>query len=303
MNRPSRALWMLLLLSVRPAWAESFAHVTRPGDTAEALATQYYNNRSLAALVREVNKLPPNANLRPGQRLRIPSATQYRVNRGETLEIVAKRRLGDARRAHFLAEWNGLKPGAQPSAGTKLLVPELILHRAAAPESFAALAKNLFGDAAQAKMLQAYNFHPGALIGRGERILIPFTMVRSQAAVSVSAAQHARKPEDTARLEAEQAARLAAGVALAEKAYRDGNYAEIPGALIRLLASEKPSEQQLGEIHRLLAFAYVALGVDELAFKEFQEMLQHDPQATLDAATVSPKIREVFDRAKKLRSR
>lgn len=303
MNRPHRVLWVLLLLSARPAWAEPFAHVTRPGDTAEVLAAQYYNNRSFAALVREVNKLPPNANPKPGQRLRIPSATQYRVNRGETLELVAKRRLGDARRAHFIAEWNGLKPGAQPAAGTKLLLPDLILHHATAPESFTALAKNLFGDAAQAKMLQAYNFHPGALIGRGERILIPFTMVRTQTAVSVPAAPHVRKAEDTARLEAEQAARLAAGVALAEKAYRDGNYAEIPGALIRLLASEKPSEQQLGEIHRLLAFAYVALGVDELALKEFQEMLQHDPKATLDAATVSPKIREVFDRAKKLRAR
>lgn len=303
MSRPYRALSLLLLLSAGPARAESFAHVTRPGDTAETLAAQYYNNRSLAALVREVNKLPANANPKPGQRLRIPSATQYRLTRGETLDLVAKRRLGDARRAHFLAEWNGLKPGVQPPAGSKLLLPELILHHAAAPESFAALAKNLFGDAAQAKMLQAYNFHPGALIGRGELILIPFTMMRAQPTAAVPAPQHVRKPEDTARLEAEQAARLAAGVALAEKAYRDGNYAEIPGALIRLLVSEKPSEQQLGEIHRLLAFAYVALDVDELAFKEFQEMLQHDPKATLDTATVSPKIRDVFDRAKKLRSR
>ncbi|HEX2569803.1 MAG TPA: LysM domain-containing protein [Polyangia bacterium] len=303
MNRPYRALSMLLLLSAGAARAESFNHVARPGDTPETLALQYYSNRSLAALVREANKLPPSANPKPGQKLWIPSATQYRVGRGETLEVVARRRLGDARRAHFLAEWNGLKPGAQPPAGSKLLLPELILHRATAPESFVALAKNLFGDPAQAKMLQAYNFHTGALIGRGERILIPFTMVRAQASAGATAAQHARKPEDTARLEAEQAARLAAGVALAEKAYRDGNYTEIPGSLIRLLASERPSDQQLGEIHRLLAFAYVALGVDDLALREFEEMLQHDPKATLDAATVSPKIREVFDRAKKLRSR
>jgi hypothetical protein len=304
MKRLPGALGMLLLLYGVTARAEPFAHLARPGDTAETLAAQYYNNRALAALVREANKLPPSANPKPGQRLRIPSATQVRLNRGETLELVAKRRLGDARRSRFLAEWNNLKPGEQPSASAKLLLPDQILHRARAPESFTSLAKNLFGDVAQAKMLQAYNFRPGSLIGRGERILIPVTMVvRPQTAANVASSQHARKAEESARTEAEQAARLAAGVALAEKAYRDGNYAEVPGALIRLLASEKPSEQQLGEIHRLLACAYVALGVEELALKEFQEVLQHDPHVTLDAATVSPKIRAIFDRAKKLRSR
>jgi hypothetical protein len=66
-----------------------------------------------------------------------------------------------------------------------------------------------------------------------------------------------------------------------------------------VLTSEDPSEAQLAEIFRLKAFAYVALGMDELAVSAFREVLARRPDVSLDVATVSPKIRAALDRAKK----
>ena len=62
---------------------------------------------------------------------------------------------------------------------------------------------------------------------------------------------------------------------------------------------EDPSEAQLAEIFRLKAFAYVALGLDELAVNAFREVLARKPDVALDEATVSPKIRAALERAKK----
>jgi hypothetical protein len=92
---------------------------------------------------------------------------------------------------------------------------------------------------------------------------------------------------------------VAARLAQAELAYKEGSYPDVPAQLTKLLSEEDPSEPQLVAIHRLLAFAYVALGADEVAVKEFREVLERDPDLVLDPALVSPKIRAAFDRAKR----
>ena len=65
--------------------------------------------------------------------------------------------------------------------------------------------------------------------------------------------------------EVELAARVGGLLVEAEKAYRDGSYAEVSANLDKLLSEEDPSECQLAEIFRLKAYAYVALGMDDLA--------------------------------------
>jgi LysM repeat protein len=299
----------LLLGLAGSARARVITHLARPGDTPETLAAEYYGNRALALFILEANGLRGRP-IRPGQKVRIPTAFHYRMRRGETLEVVAARFLDDRRRAPFLAQWSGLARGDRGREGADLLVPFQFVHRAAAPESLSAIAKSFYGDPGQAKLLQTYNFRVSPMLAAGERVVVPIAHVRVRAVrldpepapkstPGVAAAPPpAVAPSDPEKREAELAARVAARLAEAEKSYKEGNYDDVPAALTKLLSEEDPSEAQLVAIHRLLAFAYVALGADAVAVKEFREVLERDPACTLDAALVSPKIRAAFARAK-----
>ena len=293
------AVGVLLFAEVSHA---GVVHVVRAGETVESVAAAYYGNRSLALLVLEANHLARGAHLRPGQKLAIPAQSHVRVKRGQTLGEIAKRTLGDARRAEWLAEWNGFSPSQKPRDDAELKVPYQIVHTAGAPESLSSVARMFFSDPSQAKMLQSYNFRGAAPLAKGETILVPILVkvraVRLPSGAAAKAARAKAHEDDTQKREAELAARVAARLELAEKAYREGSYSEVPPSLTKLLSEEDPSEAQLVDIHRLLAFAYVALGADEVAVREFREVIARDPDATLDATTVSPKIRAAFEHAR-----
>jgi hypothetical protein len=295
---------LAILVAAAPADARVLLHVARATDTPEALAAEYYGNRSLALFILEANGLPRGRGLKAGQKVRIPTAFRYRLKRGETLELIAARFLEDKRRAPYLAQWSGLPRGDKGREGEEVVVPFQLVHKAPAPESLQSLARNYYGDAGQAKLLAGYNFRSSPVLAPGDKLIVPITHVRVR---SVHLAPHAAPsekvaeapPPDAAKREAELAERVAARLARAELAYKEGSYPDVPAQLTKLLSEEDPSEPQLVAIHRLLAFAYVALGADEVAVKEFREVLERDPDLVLDPALVSPKIRAAFDRAKR----
>lgn len=301
----------------RPAAARVVLHQAKPGDTPESLAADYYGNRSLALFIVEANALRPGAPLKPRQKVRIPTAFRYRVRRGDTLDGLAQKFLQDKRRAPFLASFSGLKPGERPREGQELLVPFQHVHTAPAPESVTSLARAFYGDASKAKLLEEFNFRTTPMVAKGEKLLIPIAHVRVRAVrlENPPAAAPSAKPAaaaDRARLEAAPAReaerrelalarRVAARLVEAERSYRNGNYPDVPALLDKLLADEDPSEAQLAEIFRLKAFAYVALGEEELAVNAFREVIARQPEVRLDIASVSPKIRAALDRARKVR--
>jgi hypothetical protein len=297
-----------LLAAAAPSQARVLLHTARAGDTPEALAAEYYGNRSLAQFILEAPALPRGRALKAGQRVRIPTAFRYRLKHGETLELIAQRFLDDKRRAPFLAQWSGLARGDKGREGEEVLVPFQFVHRAGAPESLQAIARGYYGDPGQSRLLAAYNFRSSPVLAPGERLLVPIAHVRVRAVhlapLKAPADKMADKvPEtpspDAAKREAELAARVAARLQQAEQSYKEGSYPDVPAQLTKLLSEEDPSEAQLVAIHRLLACAYVALGAEEVAVKEFREVLERDPDATLDPATVSPKIRAAFERARR----
>jgi hypothetical protein len=308
---PLLLLGWLLGLGPQPAWASLgvVLHVARAGDTPESLATTYYGNRARALFIREANHLRPSQRLRAGVQVKIPTAFKVKVRRGDTLERLARRYLDDSRRAHFLGEWNGVKPGERLRDGVELKVPFHLTHLASAPESLATLALAFYGDAGQGKLLAAYNFRQAPVLARGESLVVPVPHVRVRAMWLASTRSPARAPhkaeapsspsssEAQAR-EEELAHRVGERLRQAERAWQEGSYEDVVDLLSRLLADEDPSEAQLVAIHRLLGFAYVALGHQEPAKNEFRPVLERDPQAALDDATVSPKIRAVFEQAR-----
>jgi LysM repeat protein len=311
-------LWTALALFSGTASARMVVYAARPGDTPESIAADYYGNRSLALFLVEGNGLERDAKLKPGQKIRIPTAFHYKVRKGDTLEALAQRFLDDKRRSSFLAQASGLRLADRLREGQDLVIPFQHVHRAEAPESLSSVARAFYGDAAKAKMLADYNFHATPMLAKGERILVPISHVRIRSvrlqptAPPASGPASTRLPplertpaiaaasvEEARRREAELAARVGQHLKAAEEAYREGSYAEVPAQLDRLLTEEDPSEAQLAEIFRLKAYAYVALGMDELAESAFREVIARKPDLSLDQATVSPKIRAALERAKK----
>lgn len=312
-TRAIAALLCLLLSST--AWAKIVMYTAKAGDTPESIAADYYGNRSQAIFIIETNGFERDKPLHPGQRVRIPTAFHYRVRRGDTLEGLAQRFLDDKRRAPFLAAFSGLRGTDKLREGQDLLVPFQHVHRTEMPESLQSVARTFYGDASKWKLLMDYNFRSAPILAKGDRILVPIAHVKiravrlEQVAVRPSGkAKEAPAPtvtlaaapaKEAQKREAELAERVGKQLQIAEKAYKDGSYSDVPAVLDKVLTEEEPSEAQLAELFRLKAFAYVALGLDDLAVKAFREVLARKPDLSLDAATVSPKIRAALDRAKK----
>jgi hypothetical protein len=297
------------------ASARVVIYSTKSGDTPESIAADYYGNRSLVLFIAEGNGLERGKSIKPGTKVRIPTAYLYRVKRGDTLEALAQRFLDDKRRAPFLAAFSGLKPSDKLREGQDLTVPFQHVHRAPAPESLQSVARAFYGDASKGKLLADYNFRSLPMLAKGDAVLVPIAHVRIRAvrlqpvpekvvergpkAEKAPPPLAAAPPSEALKREQALAARVGKQLAFAEKAYRDGNYSDIPAVLDKLLTEEDPSEAQLAELFRLKAFAYVALGMDELAVNAFREVIARKPDVALDAATVSPKIRAALEQAKK----
>jgi hypothetical protein len=153
-------------------------------------------------------------------------------------------------------------------------------------------------------------------LAKGERVLVPIAHVKIRAVrlqpvveKPVASSGKVKEPpapilaaapaQEAQKREAELAERVGKQLAIAEKAYKDGSYSDVPSVLDKVLIEEEPSEAQLAELFRLKACAYVALGLDDLAVNAFREVVARKPDLSFDEATVSPKIRAALARAKK----
>ncbi|HXU68422.1 MAG TPA: LysM peptidoglycan-binding domain-containing protein [Polyangia bacterium] len=309
----SVAVALVVLGISATASAKVVVYSARSGDTPESIAADYYGNRSQAIFILETNGLERDKPLKPGQKVRIPTAFHYRVRKGDTLEGLAKRFLDDGRRAPFLAAFSGLRPTDKLREGQDLLIPFQHVHRTEVPESLQSVARAFYGDASKAKLLADYNFRSAPMLAKGERVLVPIGHVHIRAVKLQPVVERpvgkmkeapapvvmVAPPKEAQKREAELAEKVGKSLAIAEKAYKDGSYSDVPAVLDKVLTEEEPSEAQLAELFRLKAFAYVALGLDDLAVNAFREVLARKPDVALDEATVSPKIRAALDRAKK----
>jgi LysM repeat protein len=290
------------------AFAKVALYTAKNGDTAESVAAEYYGNRSLAPFLVEANGLH-DAKLKAGQKLRIPTAFQYKSRKGDTLEALSQKFLDDKRRAPFLAQLNGIGKSDKLREGQELLIPFQHVHVAQAPESLQSVARSFYGDASKGRLLGEYNFRSAPMLAKGEKLLVPIAHIRIRAVrldpprvkekEAPSAPVLTAASKETQKREAELAVRVAQQLAQVEAKYKEGSYQDVPSALDKMLTEEDPSEAQLADIFRWKAFAYVALGLDELAVQAFREVIARKPDEKLDEATVSPKIRAALERARK----
>jgi tetratricopeptide (TPR) repeat protein len=84
----------------------------------------------------------------------------------------------------------------------------------------------------------------------------------------------------------------------AEKKYNEGYFDVAIELLNRCLDKKNVSRQQKAEAYKLLGKAYISKAVLEEAKNAFLNMLEQNPQATLDPSTETPDVYKVFKEVK-----
>jgi LysM repeat protein len=294
-------LALLILTAVRVAHAQDAKNNTvvyrvKQGDTLELIAAEFYSDRNKAVFIMEENKMTHARPLKPGERLRIPVNREITTSPGDTFESLASTYLGNARRATFLADFNGISQDDSLPAGTPITIPVTITHVAAGNESLSDIAKAYFGDGRNADMLRRYNFLEKTTIdSKDPPLIVPVNHVRLSAARMPALDADAKARREHHR---EAAARVAKALPAARQAWKAGDFAGVKGALAELEPDlDYMDVSDAAEVGVLLGAAHVAYDDTALALATFKRVLDRQPQYVLGRYAYSPKILEVWQKA------
>jgi LysM repeat protein len=271
-------------------------HKVGRGDSLELLAAEYYGDRQHKIYIMIENRLDHPRPLKPGERLRIPVSHDVTTDNGDTLASLAQTYLGDARRARFLAEFNGLGDLASDTplaAGMTVSVPLRVTYRAAAPATLHAIATAFFADGRKAQLLKDYNFLTDDTIDAGESITVPiYLRVQSSKRRPPDAESAERIKRRTALIEEVRAA-----LPIARAAWARGDFATVK-ELARFVPMLSYLDSELvAEVGVLLGSAYVAFDDQETARATFGQVLKRIPNHLLTTYDHSPKVRAVWQQA------
>jgi phage tail protein X len=265
-------------------------HTVRADDTLDVLAAEYYGKRDFAVFVMLANGIEHPRALKPGDKLTIPTAWKYRVVAGDTLDALATRYLGDARRAEFLAAFNGLAADASLADDDELTIPFHATHVAADREDLASIAAAFYRDSTKAEMLRRYNNRPtGKPLKKGETLIVPIADVHARVPIDRDAERREAKRRQMTARAIEQLAR-------AETAWRAGDYADVKAALLSDLDLDYVEADIAARVAVLLGGAYVAFGDRDSAMAQLKRAHERKPELVLRADEYSPKICDVWRR-------
>jgi LysM repeat protein len=269
-------------------------HRVQKGDTLELLGAEYYGDRRHKIYIMIENRLDHARDLKPGEKLRIPTSSEVTVKVGDTLQSLAAQYLGDERRARYLAEFNGLAIDATPAAGMSLSIPLRVTYRANNNESLRAIAAALFADGDKAGLLKDYNDLKVDELEKGQTITVPIYL-------RVQPAKRRPPDADSQALVAkrtevlERARRVLPG---ARAAWKAGDYHAVKRDIAALVGDFPYMDSDLVvEIGVLLGSAYVAFDDVDTARATFEQVLERSPKHALTAYDHSPKVREVWKKA------
>ena len=284
----------LLLASSASAQDDTINYRVREGDTLPLVAAEYYGDRKNAIFIMVENKIKTTRNLKPGERLKIPVNREITTSPNDTFETIAGTALGDPRRGVFLAEFNNMSPDDHLPAGTVLQIPFTVQHKAAASETFSAIAAAYFNDKTQADMLRGYNFmNDKAALEKDETIHVPIFNVRVPPS-KLPAPDAEAKQRRTTRHDAVEAA--AANIPRAWAAWRTSE----TKAIAPLLSGIDPDYLDTNEaidVTLLRGLAAAAEGNKEVAIESFKSVHARKESLVLRKFDYSPKILALWTQA------
>lgn len=304
--KPALVACIVILTTPGPALAgpriqsspAAVVHRTKPGDTLGLLAAEYYGDRRYEILIAAENELAPGQPIPPRKGLRIPVDLHVVTDVGATLEDLAEKYLGSDQRAKFLLGFNDdlsvpLEADTPLPAGLRIRVPLHVHHRLAPDESLRDVATYYFGNPEKARLIQEYNFLDDREPASGQMLLLPVyhVSVHTPRRPALDAKAHQRLVR---RAEMQQQAHGA--LAGAHLAWNSGDYSAVRD-LLNDLDTDYLDTNLAVEVCVLLGSVYVAFGDEEWAEAMFRKALARKPAHLLDAYTVSPKIRAVWERA------
>lgn len=273
---------------------DTITYRVKEGDSLALIAAEYYGDRRKDIFIMAENGMPKSRKLKRGERLKIPVNREITTSAGDTFETLAARFLGDARRAIFLAEFNGMSPDDGIPAGTQLQIPFTITHRADTTESFHSIAVAYFSDKSQAEMLRRYNFmNDRRELDKGETIQVPVYNVRVPASKMPPVDAEA-KTRRTARREAMQHATQ--NLPKAWQAWRSGEL-EVIEPLLSSVDLDYLDTAPAVEVAILRGLAAAAAGNSKLAVEHFRAALARNDSYVLRAFDYSPKILALWKQA------
>jgi nucleoid-associated protein YgaU len=275
-----------------------YTHAVQSGDTLASIAQRYYGDPTREAVLREANRMKSAGEngLLPGSWLFIPMVTFYRVGPDETWKSISARFYGDTGRATALIEANEGNRRVQPDEGAELLVPYPLRHVVAPGETLAKIAKLYMPDS-PTSLKRLRQFNPGARIERGRVVLVPLSDLRlagegraeaSEAFIRAAGGGAAKQAQDEVEASLPE---------LIEQVH-EARFAEAVAMGNRLLGAQGLTSTQAVTIQKELGVAYVALERVDLAEASFRAALALQPNLELDTVRTSPRVLDVFNRAK-----
>jgi len=247
-------------------------HKVKRGDTWSSLAQKYLGRASAYAEVAALNGLPAKQPLQVGNRIVFPALVPHRLERGDTLTVLAERFYGDADFSHVLQGFNGIEDPRQLSVGELLKIPLVSLQL------------------------------------RGTEVKLPTSAREAKTRPRASKTSGSKVPPASPRKAATQASDkrplFKPELRAAEKAFNNGEYARAREQLESLKdrVGAKGSKTDKAELWRLLTFVYVAYDIPEEACTAYRSLVESSPKVRLDPDLVSPRIRNTLSRCKRQKS-
>lgn len=268
----------------------------KKGDSLSAIAARYLKDPKHSDFLAWLNQIKHPKDVKVGNLINIPFLVRHRVQQGQTMVDVARRYYFKSKLTGLLRKFNGKRTNAL-KPGEQVLVP--IFDSQAGYEKVKERRQGYLEREAKVAAAAKERTLREAAAKRAAEAKAAEKHTSSQP--EKSSVAEATKVLDSTDTEKDDRTTPPGDAELIRKGftqYRNGDYELARANLMRVLERGRLSHADEAEAREILACSLVALDRKKEAEHEFVRLLMVAPDRTLDPVTTSPKILEVFERAK-----